>query len=59
MIIKAPHSLYNIGSNFSIFLAGSIEMGVAENWQEKIEQALQETENACILNPRRDGWDAS
>jgi hypothetical protein len=42
----------------SVFLAGSIEMGQAEQWQTVIEQALADTE-ALILNPRRDEWDAS
>jgi hypothetical protein len=59
MIIKAPHSLHNVGNRFSVFLAGSIEMGLAENWQKKIELALEGTENCCILNPRREAWDAS
>lgn len=59
MIIKAPYSLSNIGDRFSVFLAGSIEMGVAENWQERVECELGNTENICLLNPRRDDWDSS
>jgi hypothetical protein len=59
MIIKPPHSIENIRNKFSVFLAGSIEMGIAENWQEKIESALKETDDICILNPRRDDWDPS
>jgi len=43
---------------FSIFLAGSIEMGKAESWQNKIEKSL-ENENVNIFNPRRDEWDSS
>jgi hypothetical protein len=42
----------------SIFLAGSIEMGRAEAWQEKIELALADLP-IVILNPRRDEWDTS
>lgn len=42
----------------SIFLAGSIEMGVAENWQDKIADALK-YELVILFNPRRDDWDAS
>lgn len=42
----------------SIFLAGSIEMGLAENWQEKIERILSDQE-VNIFNPRRDDWDSS
>ncbi|MBA3680355.1 MAG: nucleoside 2-deoxyribosyltransferase domain-containing protein [Bacteroidetes bacterium] len=59
MIIKPPHNLNAIQDKFSVFLAGSIEMGIAQNWQQKIEQALEETEHICILNPRRDDWDSS
>ena len=42
----------------AVFLAGSIEMGVAENWQLKVERALQD-HNVILLNPRRDDWDTS
>ena len=41
-----------------LFLAGSIEMGQAEEWQEKIQAALAHTK-WVILNPRRDHWDSS
>lgn len=59
MIIKPPYSLNTIQNKFSVFLAGSIEMGIAENWQQKIEKALEKTDDICILNPRRDDWDSS
>jgi hypothetical protein len=59
MIIKPPHSLSQLQDKFSIFLAGSIEMGSAENWQAKIETALQDYKTICILNPRRENWDNS
>jgi hypothetical protein len=42
----------------SVFLAGSIEMGTAENWQVCVERELADT-NAIVLNPRRAEWDAS
>ena len=51
-ILKPPYR------KFSIFLAGSIEMGKAENWQERIEKELSEYE-VTIYNPRRDDWDSS
>jgi len=41
-----------------LFLAGSIEMGVAENWQDKVVRLLKDTD-WIILNPRRDDWDSS
>lgn len=59
MIIKPPYPLSGIDHQFSVFLAGSIEMGIAENWQERIERELRGKENICILNPRRDDWDSS
>lgn len=43
----------------TIFLAGSIEMGIAENWQEIAIQELLQNENIIILNPRRKEWDSS
>jgi Nucleoside 2-deoxyribosyltransferase like len=58
-VIKPPHSLSQLQNKFSIFLAGSIEMGSAENWQAKIENALKDYESICILNPRRENWDSS
>jgi hypothetical protein len=42
----------------SVFLAGSIEMGVAENWQNKVERLLSKTD-VVIFNPRRDDWDST
>lgn len=41
-----------------VFLAGSIEMGAAENWQEKVAKELEEY-NIVLLNPRRKNWDSS
>ncbi|HOZ53211.1 MAG TPA: nucleoside 2-deoxyribosyltransferase domain-containing protein [bacterium] len=38
-----------------IFLAGSIEMGQAEKWQDKIIEELKNY-NLTILNPRRKKW---
>ena len=58
-IIKAPETIELIPGGKSIFLAGSIEMGKAENWQEKLENYLREFENLIIFNPRRDDWDSS
>jgi hypothetical protein len=42
----------------SLFLAGSIEMGNATDWQKEIEDHLAD-EEGIILNPRRDDWDES
>lgn len=42
----------------SIFLAGSIEMGVAEDRQTELVNDFADTD-ILILNPRRQVWDAS
>lgn len=42
----------------TVFLAGSIEMGAAEKWQDKVCELLKSTK-WTILNPRRDDWDSS
>jgi len=44
--------------NISIFLAGSIEMGVAEDWQTRLQEELKDFP-ITIYNPRRDSWDSS
>ena len=54
--IKAPNSIvYNY--NFTVFLAGSIEMGKADNWQSKVCQTFDSYDKLTFLNPRRDDWD--
>ena len=45
-------------SKKSIFLAGSIEMGKAEDWQAELGDWLL-TKNYNIFNPRRKDWDSS
>jgi len=40
-----------------VFLAGSIEMGVATDWQSALTARLPS--GVVVLNPRRDAWDAS
>ena len=54
-IIKPPSP---IPDGFSVFLAGSIELGSAGNWQTFVEQELSGID-IVILNPRRDNWDSS
>lgn len=56
--IKPPTSLQSLDLSRSVFLAGSINMGEAEDWQTYVSQALQ-NEDISILNPRRDAWDAT
>jgi hypothetical protein len=56
-ILKPPAPLALAGRR-SVFLAGSIEMGHAEPWQARVEEALADLD-IVVLNPRRDEWDAS
>ena len=41
-----------------VFLAGSIEMGAAEDWQSVLPTQF-ENDNVTFYNPRRDEWDSS
>ncbi len=58
--VKAPNK-YSEEIHYmkSVFLAGSIEMGAAENWQAEVVEKLKDVEDLLLLNPRRDDWDAS
>ncbi len=57
--IKAPNDYSaHIEGRKSIFLAGSIEMGKADRWQDKIADELA-NEDILILNPRRDNWNSN
>ena len=55
-VIKAPESIAGIHNG--VFLAGSIEMGKAVDWQTEIANKLKHTD-ITIFNPRRDDWDSS
>jgi hypothetical protein len=56
--IKAPMKWESIDGDAILFLAGSIEMGAAEDWQQYVARELAETDT-IVLNPRRDDWDSS
>lgn len=56
MIVIKPNSDRQDSELKSIFLAGSIEMGRAEDWQLKTSEIFNDYDIA-FLNPRRDGWD--
>lgn len=56
-IIKPPTGIAR-AKRPRLFLAGSIEMGKAQNWQVILEEALSDL-SGTIYNPRRDDWDAS
>lgn len=60
-VIKPPTALPNIRVNgivpSSVFFAGSIEMGKAENWQDPLANMFS-NRVGFIFNPRRDNWDS-
>lgn len=56
--IKAPMKYSLSEGDLSIFLAGSIEMGEAEDWQVAVVDALSDYD-VYLLNPRRDDWNSS
>jgi hypothetical protein len=58
VILKPPSPLAIPDGARVVFLAGSIEMGAAEDWQSTLTAALGDRE-LYVLNPRRDEWDAS
>lgn len=55
--IKAPNPRKDDG-RVKVFLAGSIEMGKAEEWQKRVVDELSDYP-IQFLNPRRDDWDSS
>lgn len=55
-VVKAPNEFDEF--NTLIFLAGSIEMGTAINWQDELVSHFQNSD-ITFLNPRRDDWDSS
>lgn len=55
--IQAPNERPSDG-RVKVFLAGSIEMGKAEDWQSRIVKDLADYP-IQFLNPRRDDWDSS
>ncbi len=57
-VFKPPMrvDLQDLDPRPSIFLAGSIEMGKAEDWQTQLTNLLT---GVRVFNPRRDDWDPS
>lgn len=54
-VIFAPHPFET--DDLTIFLAGSIEQGKADKWQDKITTVFKEVPHISFLNPRRPDWD--
>jgi len=62
---KAPNQIIDsLKFDYRYFLAGSIEMGKASDWQKEFIETIHSSfgfvlGDYAIYNPRRDKWDAS
>lgn len=56
-VFNAPEERFRT-DRIKVFLAGSIEMGTAEDWQSALLLEL-ESYNIDVYNPRRKQWDSS
>lgn len=60
-VIYAPNKINFNREKIYIFLGGSIDMGSAEDWQEKVINRFNTPEysDVVFLNPRRKDWNSS
>lgn len=58
MIFKPPHNTAHRVDGKTVFLAGSIEMGNAEDWQTSLGNYFIDN-GFIVFNPRRDDWDST
>lgn len=58
-VVTAPEPWFSKLREKVVFMAGSIEMGKAEPWQDRLIEELKQEENLVLLNPRRACWDES
>lgn len=56
--VQSPESYDQYRKKFKVFMAGSIEMGAAEPWQERVVSGLKDLD-IVLLNPRRTDWDST
>lgn len=57
-VIYPPNKVPYPNTEKMVFLAGSIEMGVAIDWQNQVIEKLKDLP-VTILNPRRPDWDST
>jgi hypothetical protein len=57
-VFLPPAPIQNPDNKYTVFLAGSIDMGQARHWQDTAIEKLRDFDIA-ILNPRREHWDSS
>lgn len=58
MQIVLPPERFNPNGKYTVFLAGSIEMGKAVDWQQDFCDKLKKYD-INVLNPRRSNWNSS
>jgi hypothetical protein len=59
-ILTSPQRINLPSQTRVVFLAGSIEMGKAEDWQKRVAEAIEAIDPSIIIaNPRRTLWDSS
>jgi hypothetical protein len=59
VIVHRPPTKWNARDGApTLFLAGSIDMGAATDWQAELAGLLA-PRNVTILNPRREDWDST
>jgi hypothetical protein len=60
LVFVPPHPVEVPREHVALFLAGSIEMGEAPDWQDALASTLMaHFSNLAVFNPRRPDWDAS
>lgn len=58
--VQAPNKFKVKMAHWTVFLAGSIEMGAAVKWQDEVVDQLSLLDfDLVVFNPRRDDWDSS
>jgi len=57
--IKAPGKLKKLKNSKTIFMAGSIDMGKAIDWQKQLKESFKYEKRITFWNPRRENWDSS
>lgn len=61
IVVKAPEPV-PFEDSFTLFLGASIDMGGAEDWQDRLAKDLVNydfSDELVLINPRRDDWDSS
>lgn len=56
-VLFPPEAIIIRDEEKSVFLAGSIDLGKAQEWQNELVESLKDWEGV-VLNPRRPDWDS-